>query len=66
MPQLAWQKSTFSEPGSDTCVEVALDPTGRLRLRESDTPSRVIVTTSAALGCLLRAVADGAVGAGWR
>ncbi|MBA2944319.1 DUF397 domain-containing protein [Streptomyces himalayensis] len=26
MPELAWQKSTFSEPGSDTCVEVAVDP----------------------------------------
>ncbi|MBC9726940.1 DUF397 domain-containing protein [Streptomyces sp. TRM68367] len=63
MSQLAWQKSTFSEPGSDTCVEVALDSAGRLCLRESATPGNVIVTTSTALGDLLRAVADGATGA---
>lgn len=63
MAQLRWQKSSFSEGGADTCVEVALDPAGHLHLRESDTPGSVIVTTSAPLGDLLRAVADGAIGA---
>ncbi|MDC0772859.1 DUF397 domain-containing protein [Streptomyces sp. HD] len=58
MSELRWQKSSFSEGGAANCLELATDPTGRPHLRESDTPSSVIVTTPAALGDLLRAVAD--------
>jgi hypothetical protein len=54
--QLAWQKSSFSEPGGDTCVELATAPTGRVHLRESEEPGTVVETTATALGALLRAV----------
>ncbi|MEV0266640.1 DUF397 domain-containing protein [Streptomyces sp. NPDC050617] len=61
MSQLNWQKSSFSEPGSDTCVEVATGPTGIAHLRESDDPGRALATTPAAFRALLRAVKTGAV-----
>ncbi|KOG91069.1 DUF397 domain-containing protein [Streptomyces varsoviensis] len=64
MSQLTWQKSSFSEPGSDTCVEVATDLSGGAHLRESDAPTQVIATTPAALRALLRAVKAGTVGRG--
>ncbi|GAA3823324.1 DUF397 domain-containing protein [Streptomyces phyllanthi] len=63
MSQLAWQKSSFSEPGGDTCVELASDPAGRAHLRESDEPGTVVETTATALGALLRAVRDGSADA---
>ncbi|WP_369172168.1 DUF397 domain-containing protein [Streptomyces sp. R28] len=53
MTQLRWQKSSFSEGGADTCVEVALDSAGCLRLRESDTPSAVIAPAQSALAALI-------------
>ncbi|MCX4905684.1 DUF397 domain-containing protein [Streptomyces sp. NBC_00878] len=53
MTGLRWQKSTYSEGGADTCVEVALDPTGTPHLRESDTPGTVIATAPSALAALL-------------
>ncbi|MFD6997519.1 DUF397 domain-containing protein [Streptomyces mirabilis] len=53
MTQLAWQKSTFSEPGSDTCVEIALDETGTPRLRESASPGTVVTASPSALAALL-------------
>lgn len=59
MSQLVWQKSTFSEPGSDTCVEVALDRTGTPHLRESDTPGAVITASPYALAALLGRVKSG-------
>jgi len=59
---LAWQKSSFSEPGADTCVELATDPTGRTHLRESEDPATIVETSATALGALLRAVRVGAIG----
>ncbi|MBH5336809.1 DUF397 domain-containing protein [Streptomyces pactum] len=59
MSQLAWRKSSFSEPGSDTCVEVAAMPSCGALLRESDDPGTVIATTPAALRALVRAVKRG-------
>ncbi|MEV6593353.1 DUF397 domain-containing protein [Streptomyces acidicola] len=53
MSQLAWQKSSFSEPGGDTCVEVALDRIGILRLRESVTPGAVATLAPSALVALV-------------
>ncbi len=64
MSELAWQKSTFSEPGSDTCIEVAVDPHRTLHLRESDTPTAMIATTPAALRALLHGIKAGATGTG--
>ncbi|WP_327343680.1 DUF397 domain-containing protein [Streptomyces europaeiscabiei] len=62
MSQLAWQRSSFSEPGSDTCVEIATAPAdSRPRLRESATPATVIATTPAALHALLGGIKGGAL-----
>ncbi|MEV0635211.1 DUF397 domain-containing protein [Streptomyces sp. NPDC050619] len=60
MSQLAWQKSTFSEPGSDTCVEVALDDTRTAHLRESDTPGTTLTSTPSALAALFDGIKGGA------
>jgi hypothetical protein len=58
MPELRWQKSSFSEGGAANCVEVALDPTGTPHLRESDTPGTVLTTAPSALAALLNQVKD--------
>ncbi|MFP3988136.1 DUF397 domain-containing protein [Streptomyces sp. E11-3] len=63
MARLRWQKSSFSEGGADTCVEVSTDPTGRPHLRESDTPAAVIATTPTALRALLHSLTGAAQGA---
>ncbi|WP_149826520.1 DUF397 domain-containing protein [Streptomyces tailanensis] len=63
MSQLAWQKSSFSEPGSDTCVEIAAAPvSNRPHLRESATPDTVIATTPAALRAFLGGIKGEAFG----
>ncbi|MFE7120262.1 DUF397 domain-containing protein [Streptomyces sp. NPDC057654] len=56
MSQLKWQRSSFSEPGSDTCVEIAADPSGVARLRESEDPARVVAASAAAFRAFIRAV----------
>jgi hypothetical protein len=53
MPELAWQKSSFSEDQAN-CVYVAVAPDGTIRLRESDTPHTVITTAPEGLATLLR------------
>ncbi|MEW2394653.1 DUF397 domain-containing protein [Streptomyces sp. NPDC046862] len=53
MTGLRWQKSTYSEGGSATCVEMALDRTGTLHLRESVTPAVVTSVAPAALVALI-------------
>ncbi|MBT2489239.1 DUF397 domain-containing protein [Streptomyces sp. ISL-96] len=63
MSPLTWQKSSFSEAGADTCIEVAAAPTQTPHLRESDNPTTVLTTTPAALRALLRGIKAG-VGAG--
>ncbi|ARF55625.1 DUF397 domain-containing protein [Streptomyces gilvosporeus] len=42
MPQLTWQKSSFSGGGNGDCVELAADPDGRIHLRESDRPGDIL------------------------
>jgi hypothetical protein len=59
MAQLVWRKSTFSEPGSDTCVELALAPTGTVHLRESDAPGTVANASPSALAALLDGIKGG-------
>ncbi|ARF57228.1 DUF397 domain-containing protein [Streptomyces gilvosporeus] len=61
MSQLLWQKSSFSEGGADTCVEVAASPSGTRHLRESDAPATVMATSAAALRGLVRSLKDGTV-----
>ncbi|MER5218006.1 DUF397 domain-containing protein [Streptomyces sp. NPDC002838] len=59
MPRLTWQKSSFSGGESEDCLYLATAPDGTLRLRESDAPHKVIATTPARLGHLIRAVKAG-------
>ncbi|WEV25597.1 DUF397 domain-containing protein [Streptomyces sp. 71268] len=59
MSSLTWRKSSFSEPGSDNCVELAADPVGASHLRESADPATVITTTRPALRALLASVKAG-------
>ncbi|MER6960861.1 MULTISPECIES: DUF397 domain-containing protein [unclassified Streptomyces] len=58
MPELTWQKSTFSGGPEGECLYVAATPTptpdGAIRLRESDTPDVILATTQEALTALLR------------
>ncbi|MFE0135934.1 DUF397 domain-containing protein [Streptomyces sp. NPDC059037] len=43
MPELHWQKSTFSAEAAN-CVYIATAPDGTIHLRESDTPEVVLTT----------------------
>ncbi|MFF2504155.1 DUF397 domain-containing protein [Streptomyces sp. NPDC058067] len=52
MPELSWQKSTFSEDQAN-CVYVATAPDGTIRLRESDAPDTVMVTNPTQLTLLI-------------
>jgi hypothetical protein len=54
MPELNWQKSSFSGGPEGNCVNVATAPDGTIRLRESDTPRTVITTAPEGLSALLR------------
>jgi hypothetical protein len=60
MSRLMWQKSSFSEGHTETCVEVAACPSGVRHLRESDAPATVMTTSTAALRGLVRALKGGA------
>ncbi|MFF4601691.1 DUF397 domain-containing protein [Streptomyces sp. NPDC001339] len=62
MSRLTWQKSSFSEAGSDHCVEVAVDVTGVPYLRDSKRPDIVITTSRPAFCSLIRAVRAGELG----
>lgn len=59
MAQLVWRKSTFSEPGSDTCVELARDTSGTVHLRESDAPGTVATAAPSAVVALLDGIKGG-------
>ncbi|MFP3987818.1 DUF397 domain-containing protein [Streptomyces sp. E11-3] len=59
MPQLTWQKSSFSGDESGNCLYLAATPDGTVRLRESDTPHEIVTTTRARLAHLIRAVKSG-------
>ncbi|KUN75050.1 DUF397 domain-containing protein [Streptomyces griseoruber] len=56
MPDLSWQKSSFSGGESEDCLYLAAAPDGTVRLRESDSPDEIITTTPAHLGHLVRAL----------
>ncbi|MFI1731963.1 DUF397 domain-containing protein [Streptomyces acidicola] len=57
MPELNWQKSSFSgDDANRDCLEVATAPCGAaLLLRESDTPGVVLHTASVSLWALREA-----------
>ncbi|MFD5817727.1 DUF397 domain-containing protein [Streptomyces sp. NPDC127038] len=55
MPELNWQKSTYSQEAS-SCVFVAATPTGTILLRESDVPETVLATGPRQLADLIAAL----------
>ncbi len=60
MPQLKWQKSSYSTSGQDECIEAAVGLDGRIRVRESDAPHVVLAASRSAWGAFLKTVkADG-------
>ncbi|WP_329338673.1 DUF397 domain-containing protein [Streptomyces sp. NBC_01352] len=58
MPELTWQKSTFSGGPQGECLYVATAPDGTIRLRESDTPDVILTTAPASLAALIKYVTD--------
>jgi len=54
MPELNWQKSTFSGGPEGECLNIATAPDGTLRLRESDTPDETLHTAQRSVAALLR------------
>ncbi len=58
MPELCWQKSSYSQEAS-ACVYIASAPDTTLRLRESDEPDIVLPTGREALVALIAAVKKG-------
>lgn len=55
MSEHDWQRSSFCGGGGNNCVEVAaLADDGRIALRESESPTALLVTSRAALGALVR------------
>ncbi|MCX4762366.1 DUF397 domain-containing protein [Streptomyces sp. NBC_01275] len=63
MPQLVWQKSSFSTGGEGECVELAAPSPGYLHLRESDRPQEIATPTPRALAHLLHALKAGPLSA---
>ncbi|MDX3683128.1 DUF397 domain-containing protein [Streptomyces sp. AK04-4c] len=51
---LHWVKSSFSDAGGNNCVEVAAVEQERVAIRESDSPTAILMTNRAALGALVR------------
>ncbi|GHE27411.1 DUF397 domain-containing protein [Streptomyces capitiformicae] len=59
MPQLTWQKSSFSGGGEGSCVELAAATATLIHLRESDRPYEITTVAPQALACLLHMVKAG-------
>ncbi|UUU23817.1 DUF397 domain-containing protein [Streptomyces sp. DSM 40750] len=59
MPELTWQKSTFSGGPQGECLYIATAPDGTLRLRESDEPHVILAADPRGLAALLRRVKAG-------
>lgn len=55
MPELHWQKSTYSQEAS-ACVYLAATPAGTILLRESDEPGTVVTTGPRQLDALITAL----------
>ncbi|MET7894088.1 DUF397 domain-containing protein [Streptomyces mirabilis] len=55
MPELHWQKSTYSQEAS-ACVYVTTTPDGTILLRESDEPEAILTTGPSQLATLIAAL----------
>ncbi|MFJ9589502.1 DUF397 domain-containing protein [Streptomyces acidicola] len=53
MPELHWQKSSYSGGPEGNCVFLATAPDGTIRLRESDTPHITLTAAPEGLASLL-------------
>ncbi|MEV0635305.1 DUF397 domain-containing protein [Streptomyces sp. NPDC050619] len=60
MPELHWLKSSYSGDGGNNCVEVAATSNG-VAIRESESPTELLVTDRGALLSLIRGAKTGAV-----
>ncbi|MFK4069336.1 DUF397 domain-containing protein [Streptomyces sp. NPDC029674] len=54
MTEAIWQRSSFSEASGNNCVEVAAMGAPGVALRESESPTAVLMTHPAALQALIR------------
>ena len=61
MPELHWQKSSFSSEASN-CLELATAPDGTIHLRESDAPAIMLTLHAPNLDVLLTATRRGISG----
>ncbi|MEU9183019.1 DUF397 domain-containing protein [Streptomyces sp. NPDC048484] len=55
MPELTWQKSSYSAEAAN-CLFLAAAPTGTVHLRESDDPGTALTTTRPCLHDLIRSL----------
>ncbi|NUP17204.1 MAG: DUF397 domain-containing protein [Streptomyces sp.] len=62
MPDLEWQKSSFSGGPESNCLYLATAPDGTIRLRESDTPETIMTAAPEGLAALLHALKAGTGG----
>ncbi|MFG2130840.1 DUF397 domain-containing protein [Streptomyces sp. NPDC048751] len=53
MPELHWQKSSYSGAPEGNCLYLAPTPDGTIRLRESDAPDVILTTARDGLAALL-------------
>ncbi|MEV0259959.1 DUF397 domain-containing protein [Streptomyces sp. NPDC050617] len=58
MPAPVWQKSSYSQEGSN-CLYVAAAAPHIIKLRESDTPDVILTTTPTSLHAFIRAAKAG-------
>ncbi|MBN3931066.1 DUF397 domain-containing protein [Streptomyces verrucosisporus] len=58
MPDLYWQKSTYSAEAAN-CVYVAASDDGTIKLRESDRPGSILTTTPESLRTFIRGIKAG-------
>ncbi|WP_405616837.1 DUF397 domain-containing protein [Streptomyces sp. NBC_00076] len=56
MPELHWQKSSYSGGPEGNCLYLAPTPDGTIRLRESDTPHVILTAAPGSLAALLRSL----------
>lgn len=56
MPELHWQKSSFSGGPEGECLYIAAATDGTIRLCESDTPDTILTVTPDSLAALLKSL----------
>lgn len=62
MPEIVWRKSSFSSGPQGECVEVASEPDGLIRIRESDQPDEILATAPPQWDAFLKTIKAGGFG----